>query len=237
MRELPFFKLYVAEVLIDTMQMGDAEKGKYLENLLASWAKGRTDTMPEWMSEQVSDMQDKRQKMQKNAQSRWSAKQSQPNCNAFGMQLDSNCNARAYKKEREEREEREKEPLTESFFAGPRKQGTEKERKPPKASLCLPEIPEQLQTLTNFKEAWEDWQQHRREIKKPLTSQTAKEQLAKLTQVVDPIATIRHSIAGGWQGLFEPQPKPAQVPSQQLQSKIIAPPKPVDYSFLKQYET
>jgi hypothetical protein len=106
-----------------------------------------------------------------------------------------------------------------------------------KTQLVLPEIPEPLQKLSDFSDAWEDWQQHRREIRKPLTSQTAKEQLAKLTQVVDPIATIRHSIAGGWQGLFEPQPKPAQAPALQHQAKIIAPPKPVDYSFLKQYET
>jgi hypothetical protein len=60
-----------------------------------------------------------------------------------------------------------------------------------------------------FHKAWSDWQQHRREIKKKLTPTSAKSQLANLTKEAeqgnDPVAIIRNSIAGGYQGLFAPK--------------------------------
>lgn len=64
----------------------------------------------------------------------------------------------------------------------------------------------------DFHDAWSDWQQHRREIKKKLTPTSAKSQLAKLAREVeqgnDPVAIIRNSIAGGYQGLFAPKDTP-----------------------------
>lgn len=79
------------------------------------------------------------------------------------------------------------------------------------------ESPESLKT-EEFKAAWLKWHLHRLEIGKPLTEQSRKTQLAKLNAMGPEraIAAIEHSIAAGWQGIFEPksnsyqQGKPAQ---------------------------
>jgi len=54
---------------------------------------------------------------------------------------------------------------------------------------------------------WSNWMQHRIEIKKKLTPTTKKQQLAKLGEMGEAraIAALKHSLAGGWQGIFEPQ--------------------------------
>jgi hypothetical protein len=54
---------------------------------------------------------------------------------------------------------------------------------------------------------WSNWEQHRIEIKKKLTPTTKKQQLAKLGEMGEAraIAALKHSLAGGWQGIFEPQ--------------------------------
>ena len=56
-----------------------------------------------------------------------------------------------------------------------------------------------------FRECWSDWIQHRREIRKPLTATSAKQQLAKFENWGEPrsIAAIKHTIANGWVGLRE----------------------------------
>lgn len=58
-----------------------------------------------------------------------------------------------------------------------------------------------------FTEAWEDWLKHRQEIGHPLKPTAAMNALKKLADMGEPraIAAIRHSIANGWQGLFEPK--------------------------------
>lgn len=57
-------------------------------------------------------------------------------------------------------------------------------------------------------QAWQEWQQHRRELKKPITPSTANQQLAKLDswrkQGYDPAKIIRLAIERGWQGLIVP---------------------------------
>jgi hypothetical protein len=57
-----------------------------------------------------------------------------------------------------------------------------------------------------FKTAWDNWKQHRIEIKKKLTPTTTKSQLKNLADMgeVKAIATINHTIKQGWQGLYEP---------------------------------
>ena len=59
-----------------------------------------------------------------------------------------------------------------------------------------------------FREAWGCWATHRREIHKPLTPQSVKGQIRQLSGWGHDgaIKSIRASIAGGWQGLFEPKP-------------------------------
>lgn len=57
-----------------------------------------------------------------------------------------------------------------------------------------------------FGEAWNDWKQHRVEIKKKLTPTSIKQQLANFAEWGESrsIAAIRHTIGNGWQGLREP---------------------------------
>jgi hypothetical protein len=64
-------------------------------------------------------------------------------------------------------------------------------------------LPLSLQT-ENFRKAWQDWTQYRRELKKPLTPSTIRAQLKKLEQAGEPAAieSIHSSISNGWQGLF-----------------------------------
>ena len=57
-----------------------------------------------------------------------------------------------------------------------------------------------------FREVWTAWIAHRKEIKKPLTPTSIGQQLRKLSEwgLSRAIEAIRHSIANGWQGIFEP---------------------------------
>jgi hypothetical protein len=62
---------------------------------------------------------------------------------------------------------------------------------------------------------WSNWEQHRIEIKKKLTPTTKRQQLAKLAEMGEAraIAALKHSLAGGWQGIFEPDNKSAKPQS------------------------
>ena len=73
------------------------------------------------------------------------------------------------------------------------------------------EIPSELDSA-DFREAWERWEQHRKEIKKTLTPSTTAAQLRKLATwgVLRAVAAIEHSIEKGWQGIFEPSSNGAQ---------------------------
>jgi hypothetical protein len=69
-------------------------------------------------------------------------------------------------------------------------------------------IPGELDSA-EFRAAWDQWQQHRRELKKPLTQTATQKQLAKLARMGErrAIAALEHSAANGWQGIFEPKPE------------------------------
>jgi hypothetical protein len=58
-----------------------------------------------------------------------------------------------------------------------------------------------------FQTAWNEWTQHRSELRKPLTATSTAKQLATLATYGEPraIAAIGHSIQNGWQGIFEPK--------------------------------
>jgi len=55
--------------------------------------------------------------------------------------------------------------------------------------------------------AWEDWCQHRKEIRKKLTPTSIKQQLRKLGSMreVEAVKMIEYTISMGWQGLREPE--------------------------------
>ena len=57
-----------------------------------------------------------------------------------------------------------------------------------------------------FTEAWKHWEQHRREIRKPLKPTMREAQLRELEAMGEAraIAALRHTIAKGWQGIREP---------------------------------
>lgn len=62
-----------------------------------------------------------------------------------------------------------------------------------------------------FKEAWSQFQAHRSEIRKPLRPTSTKLCLRELGQMGEAraVAALRHTIAKGWQGIREPDPKDA----------------------------
>ena len=51
-------------------------------------------------------------------------------------------------------------------------------------------------------QAWADWCQHRKEIHKPLTATSCKQQAAALAGHCDPDRVLATSISGGWTGIF-----------------------------------
>jgi len=65
-----------------------------------------------------------------------------------------------------------------------------------------------------FETAWNEYVEHRRQLRKPLTPLAAQKQLAKLAAIgmARAIAAINHSIANGWSGIFEErQQLPANI--------------------------
>lgn len=59
-----------------------------------------------------------------------------------------------------------------------------------------------------FKEAWDKWSEHRKEIRKPLTQKSVNEQIKMLSQMRttdEAIETVELAIRNGWQGLFPPK--------------------------------
>jgi hypothetical protein len=85
----------------------------------------------------------------------------------------------------------------------PNPQGGKSPKKAP--AVFSIEIPESLRS-PQFIEAWEKWQKHRREIRKPLTETQAGAQMAKFKSIGSDraVAAIDHTIEMGWQGIREP---------------------------------
>lgn len=81
MKDYPYFKAYVAEILFDTMGMSQAQKGDYLDSLLLAWKDMNPEKMPRWMQEYADDTIKKSAKLSANSRIRWE--------NA--MQLHSKC--------------------------------------------------------------------------------------------------------------------------------------------------
>ena len=58
----------------------------------------------------------------------------------------------------------------------------------------------------DFKLFWANWEQHRKETKKPITPTSRKQQFAKLAEMGErrAIEALKHSLAGGYAGIYEP---------------------------------
>lgn len=81
----------------------------------------------------------------------------------------------------------------------------------------------------DLRSAWASWAAHRREKRSPLTPTMTKGLVDKFSEWGDKraVAAIRHSIANGWQGLFEPEPgqaKPAEPPPPPRKTRFPEPP-------------
>lgn len=78
-------------------------------------------------------------------------------------------------------------------------------------------LPLLLQT-DDFQAAWDSWEQHRRELKKPLKPTMAVAQLKHLAEMGHDraIACIRHTITMGWQGLREPESSNGHAPAKKV---------------------
>jgi hypothetical protein len=65
-----------------------------------------------------------------------------------------------------------------------------------------------------FADAWARWGQHRRETHKPLTPTSTRQQLKKLAELGEDraVRAIDHSIANGYQGIFEPTTRGNHAP-------------------------
>jgi hypothetical protein len=86
---------------------------------------------------------------------------------------------------------------------------------PPERSLerpkkpTTPTIPPSLASPV-FDAAWADFAKHRREMRKPLTATSSEKLLQTLAKMgqARAVAAIHHSIANGWQGIFEEREGP-----------------------------
>jgi hypothetical protein len=69
----------------------------------------------------------------------------------------------------------------------------------------LTKFPAGLLRDERFQPAWAEWEEHRRELRKPLTELAAKKQLKQLGEwgPERAVAAIELSIRSGWQGIFE----------------------------------
>lgn len=82
-----------------------------------------------------------------------------------------------------------------------------KPKRPSAFDALLLELPSWLP-----REAWIEWCQHRRELRKPITETAARKSIRRLDEYrvdgISPSTVIDHSIANGWQGLYPPKNKP-----------------------------
>ena len=69
-------------------------------------------------------------------------------------------------------------------------------------------------SLSSLEEEWNNWKLHRKEMKKPMTERSEREMMRQMEEIGPEraAAAIRHSIANGWQGLFEPKSGPNGKP-------------------------
>jgi hypothetical protein len=84
----------------------------------------------------------------------------------------------------------------------------------------------------SFRTAWELWEKHRREIRKPMTPTAAQMALKFLGNLGEyrAIRCIEHTIAKGWQGLREPDAtSPAISPSNAASAQKKGPSEPIGW--------
>jgi len=97
----------------------------------------------------------------------------------------------------------------------------EKNKKNTQSDVSIP-IPLSLQK-PEFQDAWQQWQVHRNEVKRPMTPTSARAQLQKL-EAMGPeraVATLNHSITCSYLAIVEPQNKTTQDRHERTQFKPL----------------
>jgi uncharacterized protein YdaU (DUF1376 family) len=89
MKDYPYFPCYIAEVLLDTAGMSDAEIGQYFIGLIRSWKRMDAPSMPDWLAECAEASIAKSRRLSDNAKARWEQSKS----TAKGVQLHNKSNA------------------------------------------------------------------------------------------------------------------------------------------------
>ena len=88
-----------------------------------------------------------------------------------------------------------------------KKQKKQNPPNPPEGGSAREIIPPLALNTPRFRDAWNQWEAHRREKRRALTPSTRKKQLVMLAKMGEELAcqAIEESIKQGWQGLFEPK--------------------------------
>jgi len=86
------------------------------------------------------------------------------------------------------------------------------EKAPSKSKPADAPMPATLDT-PEFRAAWSDWLQHRRELRKPATPTSQAKALKKLADLgaARAVAAVEHSIAQSWVGIFEREDRHANT--------------------------
>ncbi len=217
MSKSPAFQFYAADFMIGIMGMSDEETGAYIKMLSTQWLHGSLPNCKKTIKKMINlrkvpseivmrkfaicddgflrneRMETVRQKqityadtMKNNANSRWNKKKE---ADAIAMQMhnESICRNDALHSS-----------SSTSTSTTTSKTKYNKERA---EALVLPF------DSADFKLFWENWEQHRKEKKAKLTPTARNQQLEKLKDMGEhrAIAALKHSLANGWTGIFEPE--------------------------------
>jgi len=217
MSKSPAFQFYAADFMIGIMGMSDEETGAYIKMLSTQWLHGSLPNCKKTIKKMINlrkvpseivmrkfaicddgflrneRMETVRQKqityadtMKKNANSRWNKKKE---ADALAMQMhnESICRNDALHSS-----------SSTSTSTTTSKTKYNKERA---EALVLPF------DSADFKLFWSNWEQHRKEKKAKLTPTARNQQLEKLKDMGEhrAIAALKHSLANGWTGIFEPE--------------------------------
>lgn len=216
MSKSPAFQFYAADFMIGIMGMSDEETGAYIKMLSTQWLHGSLPNCKKTIKKMINlrkvpseivmrkfaicddgflrneRMETVRQKqinyantMKNNANSRWNKKK-EADALAMPMHNESICKTDALHSS-----------SSSSTSTTTPKTKNNKERA---QALVLPF------DSADFKLFWANWEQHRKETKKPITPTSRKQQFAKLAEMGErrAIEALKHSLAGGYAGIYEP---------------------------------
>lgn len=90
MKDFPFFKFYVANALVETRHMSDAEIGRYTKKLIFDWMAGQTDVP--WLADQIQNATKLSEVRTDAVMKRWLKSNKKDNSNTIVIQEYNNGN-------------------------------------------------------------------------------------------------------------------------------------------------